>query len=283
MSIGKTITKTKNSDGAGSTVSYRMYLLPEARADFQNITPPDKEAHTQSNIPLLPNYVWDRIDAEPKEVEVKFNSEGDIGKRFKLSVEFTFASLNADAMAYFTENNGGYFYVVWDVCKGDSMSRHIGGTRCSPMQMSISEGGWLKEYTGAKIIFESECQNTPYTYTGQTPQLEPQAKAWNTEIDLSDTLLNVPYYVRLSEAAADVTITTLTLREAADHSRSLILFAPTANPLGFVHTIANSPPFVLKNGTSWTATPGSSITFKIFVSSSDLTSGYLIEESRIQA
>jgi hypothetical protein len=242
---------------AGNQTGYRVYLLPLENANLSLIPKPDTDNQTLADIPLEAGGFWFYLDAKKSSVIPQFASEGDDGLQVTKTIEVMLEGLESETRKFLDKNKGGDFILVWELCV--TGEKFIAGTSCSALTMTISEGGWLAERTGATITFTSTCSQIPYKYLGTTTTQAPSTVAADaTVIPLASGNNN---YQLTTGTIAAVNVTEFSGMAAADHLRVVKILGSGG---AFPSTIDNDDDFILKDGATWTANAGAALVVQIY-------------------
>jgi hypothetical protein len=269
------VAKGESQDRAGKSTKYRIHVLHvDTEVDSDNVPLPDKAAQTLADIPRIAGEYWHYIDGLVESVIPKFKTDDD-GLVSDNEVEIKLGGLSANTRFFLNNFKGEYFFLVWEVCFGsDAGAKYIGGTRCSGMKMTISEGGWLATNTGATIVFKNSCPDIPYKYLGNTTTSTAEAIAAGAT---TKALVAGQNEYQFSANVGAINFTAFTGMAAADHGRILTLLGAATSTNA--STIDTDDSFILKDGTTYTALPGTQLTVQIF---KDGASSYkFVEISRV--
>lgn len=132
----------------------------------------------------------------------------------------------------------------------------LGGTACSPLELVITDGGWTKDFTGVTLSFGTSAPVGVLKYTGSIVSQDPFIiPADAVAIDLSDGAGQYQTTDGTSSAAV-----------IADCSNAVngLVFEVLGSGGIYPSTIVNNTKFVMANGTTWTASAGAKIIFKVF-------------------
>ena len=110
----------------------------------------------------------------------------------------------------------------------------------------------------------------PLKYVGDLTVAAPTVVA----ADATNLAVGASGIYQLSDGTGAAAIATVSGLASADYGRYITLLAPATNV--HVPTIADNAVFVLRDGDTWTANPGSSITLQV------LDDATLVETSRVQ-
>lgn len=253
------INKPELSERRGGQTRDRIWILLRENADTDNAPLIDEDAQTMADIPLEAGGYWFYVDAQKASVIPKFASEGDLGLQVTNTVDVILDGLTAETRAFLQKNAGQDMFIVWENCV--TGKRYIAGTKCTGMLMTIAEGGWLAEMTGATLLFTSTCPEIPAEYIGTVPTLSPITVAADA-VEIAYFSSN-PVYQLTTGSVASVNITTVTGLVAANHGQVIKILGSGG---AFPSTIDADDDFVLKDGTTWTAEAGAELVVQVFKS-----------------
>ena len=190
--------------------------------------------------------------------------QGDVtptfGKTIPIFIKYSKAALN-----FVEEYLQKGFVLIWSEC--ESADKEVVGSFCKAIRLTNFE---VKNDGDGKYIsltFGNTHWRQPLTYTGNITTEAP------TAIGAGATDLAIGTNNTYQLTAGDAVIATVSGLAEADYGRYITVLAPAS---GVVPTIADNAVFVLRDGETWTANPGSRIVLQV------LDSATLVEVSRIQ-
>ena len=259
------IAQASSRDTAANQIGMRLWLVARDQIDDSIAFPLPNAAREIGTIPLKAGEYWHYF--EGIENSIKYTGTGEsgeitptFGKTIPIIIKYTDASLN-----FVEEYAGKGFVLVWGIC--ETSDKELVGTFCKPIILKKFE---VKNDSDGKYIsleFGNTHWRQPLKYVGDITVAAPTVVgAGATEIVVGASGV----YQLTAGAAAIATVSGLA---SADYGRYITIVAPAT---GVAPTIADSAVFVLRDGATWTANPGSTITFQVL---DDTT---LVETSRVQ-
>jgi hypothetical protein len=262
------IDQASSRDTAANQIGMRLWLVARDQIDDTIAFPLPNAAREIGTIPLKAGEYWHYF--EGIENSIKYTGTGEsgeitptFGKTIPIIIKYTDASLN-----FVEEYAGKGFVLVWGIC--ETSDKELVGTFCKPIILKKFE---VKNDSDGKYIsleFGNTHWRQPLKYVGDITVAAPTVVA----ADATNLAVGASGIYQLSDGAAAATIATVSGLASVDYGRNITLIAPATK----VHapTIADNAVFVLRGGETWTANPGSSITF--WVADAET----LVEYSRVQ-
>jgi len=260
------IDQPNDRDTAANQIGFRLYLLERSQIDDSVSFPIPNANRELGNITLNAGQYWHHFDGIDNSLKYTGTAEkGDVtstfGKTIPVMIKYSVASLN-----FVEEMQGKGFVLAWQIC--ETASKEIVGSLCKPVYLKKSD---VKEDSDGKYIsleFGNDHWRQPLTYVGSITEQAPVTLGTGVT-ELAYESGNDAYQLTAGLAA----FATVSGIGSADYGKHLTVLAPAS---GVAPTIPDSGVFVLKDAATWTANPGSSITFQI------LDDATLVEVSRIQ-
>lgn len=250
-----TINSVTNDQKVGKKIGYNMYIISADQVDVTTF--PARNDFEISTIPLLAGEYWSKVGTVVDSSELKISgAEGDIASLITSDLNFTLGGINKKILKLLETGVGGLFYVVLEEC--GTTDKYILGTKCKPAKLKSFEGGLLKDYTGANLVFSTQGGSTISYYTGTTSTQAASVVAANAT---AVPLTSAEEYQLTSGTAAAATITTMSGVTANDVNRVVTFYGSGGT---YPSTITSANSFILIDGTTWTADTGKRISFKIF-------------------
>lgn len=259
------VPRPTGSSGRGITPKDRLTIIDVD--DILHFPKRDgKGVVMKDDIILKPGGYAVTLYLTPGTVEMTSNSDGETdAKGFSPSVKGKHPGNKQEIREFKTNWLGRQCIVLLEYCNGEPTD--IAGSPCNPMEMGVS-------YTGNKDSNSSEFTFTQVSkgddigiYEGTVPHEEPVAVV---DAGASEIQFVSPGQYQLSAGEAVIT-------DVADAQDGAVLTL-LGVLVGVAPTIETGGVFLLKEGKSFTATPGSQITFKSFKDGND--SFKFIEQSR---
>ncbi|MDR2825007.1 MAG: hypothetical protein LBB41_07410 [Prevotellaceae bacterium] len=220
------------------------------------------------DIIMKPNTFAIKVYGTKSTIEIQDNSEGDPDQQgFLPQIVFSHPG-NRKALLEFKANAlSKDFVIVVDYCDGSP--RTILGSPCEPLTMQSSSTYNNESTTNQFTFAQSTRGNGLGIYEGTLTYEEPLdvVPAGSTEIDL---IGSGEYQLQGGSAV----ISSFT---GASDSLIFTLLGATG---GTAPTIASTADILLKNGETWIANAGASITFKVMKTSAGVNDFTYIEQSR---
>ncbi len=269
-SIGN-VKQPSDIDTAPNQIGFRMWLASTDQLDEdQEFPTPAANSRDISSIPLADGEYFHYMDGIKDSLKFTSTGEkGDITSTFNKT--FSIVVVHNDQTLNFVETyQGRGFIQIYKEC--ESSNKYLLGSRCKPMYLTSFE---TKEDGDGKYItltFTNSHWRQPLNYTGSITTAEP------VTLDADATTLAIESgndnYTLTVPSSADVTISAVSGIASSDVGRTITVKAPATSTN--VNSIADNDVFILKDGETWTANPGSSIVFEIFDTDT------LIELSRVE-
>lgn len=264
------ITQPNGKATAANQVGYKLWLLSVDQIDDTVSFPTANSARQLGNIPRQSGEVWHRFDGVAN--SLKYTSTGEKGdinstynKDLPIIIGYSVAALN-----FLEEYQGRGFILAWRECESDTIE--ITGSFCKPAflkNFEVKNDGDGKYIT---LTFGNDHWAQPYIYTGDL------TVATTVTIAADETVLayqSGKSSYTLSDGTGAAALATVSGITSDDYGKYLTVYAPAT--ASNAPTIPDSGVYVLKDASTWTANPGSEITFQI------LDDETLVEVSRVQA
>lgn len=259
------LEQPSDRDTAPNQIGFRLWLIERSQIDGTVAFPTPNASRELGTISLVSGQYWHHFDGVENSIKYTGTGEkGDVtstfGKTIPLIIAYTTAALN-----FVEDKQGKGFVLVWQIC--ETAVKETVGSYCKPVYLKKFE---VKEDADGKYIsleFGNDHWRQPLIYTGAITEQDPETVSAGTVLTYasgSDT------YLLTAGANALATVSGI---GSADYGKYLTVLAPAS---GVAPTIPDSGVFVLQDATTWTANPGSTITFQI------LDDATLVEVSRIQ-
>lgn len=213
-------------------------------------------------------HYFDLVETYPRDVST--GEKAEFNTTFNNEVMLAIRGNRAKSLDFLEEYSGMPFILIYEDC--ESAVKYIRGSYCKPLYLrnfnrkNDNEGRYITFTLG------NDHWRQPLLYVGTIIDQSPvSVSAGATSLAITS---NNRY--RLSDHTSEVTIATVSGIGSADYGRVIDILAPATgdNP----PAIADGNVFILVDGTTWTANPGSKISFKIL----DYATLYEVSGSRIQ-
>lgn len=241
-------------DARGNNIKYRIWLLRQDECDMDNY--PSPSGKTIGSLVLKAGKYWHYIDCEENSVKPNAASEGQVPS-MKLTVGANLWGLNDAIMSFLFDNNGAYFFLVWENCS--TGVKYLAGSPCSRMKMTVTRMGSDENWTGAALEFTNTCPDPFLRYTGTLATNAPQTIAADATVIALAAGKN--QYQLTDGTVSAKNITAFTGMAAADHLRVIDILGSGGT---YPSTIDDDDDFILEGGETWTANAGSKLTVQVF-------------------
>lgn len=263
------IDGVSDRDTAGKALDYRVWLIHYSQLDKDAPFPKPNSLREVGDIPLLPGQKAHYFEAHDIPEYGGTGERGDLTTTGTNTFTVIMGGMRDQLLNFIENYAGGKFIVIFQECGVDE--KYILGSPCKPMVLQSYDAKNNKESRSVTFTFSNESLNLYQKYVGSLATTEPALHtAGGTTLAIQQ---GVDTY-RIPNGASDTyAIGAFSGIASADEGRTITLRGEgTTNAA----TVADSAGIVLKDGATWTAKQGSSITFRIF----DATT--LIEVSRVQ-
>lgn len=257
-------------DTAPNQIGFRLWLAAVDQIDPNQTFPTPNAARQLGNIPLLSGQYWHHFDGVENSIKYTSTAEkgeitGTFDKTIPIIVDYNVNTLN------FVESYAGKgFCLVYKECEDATL--YEVGSYCKPIYLRNVE---VKNDGDGKYIlltFGNTHWRQPLIYTGSVS--EQAATTIAADATTLALVSGQSAYTLSDGSAATVTFTAISGVGSSDYGKYITVSAPAA--ADYPPDIDDSAVFVLVDGATWTANPGSSITFMI------LDDSTLVEISRVQ-
>lgn len=259
------IAQPSSRETAANQIGFRLWLVARDQMDDTIAFPLPNAARELGTIPLKAGEYFHYFEGIENSIKYTGTGEaGDVtptfGKTIPILIKYSDATLN-----FIEEYTGKGFFIAWAIC--ETADKECVGSFCKPVILRKFE---VKQDGDGKYIsleFGNTHWRQPLKYVGDITVAAPTVVGAGA----TDLAIGASGIYQLTAGAA--AIATVSGLADADYGRYITIKAPAA---GIAPTIPDSAVFVLRDGTTWTANPGSSITFQVL---DDTT---LVETSRVQ-
>lgn len=261
------ITQPNDRETAGNQLSFELWLTARDQVDTTVAFPMPNAARQIATTPLKAGEVQHKFEGVENSLKYAATGEhGDItstfANTFSIIIRYSVATLN-----FLDEYQGKGFILNYKECEDPAIYQL--GTYEKALILKSHEVKKDKDGKYISLTFANEHWRKEMILTGSLTVAAPVVLgAGVTNLAIAN---GVDTYQLTNGAAAIATVSGLA---EADHGRYITVKAPAID--GVAPTIADGNVFVLVDGETWTANPGSQIIFLV------LDSGTLIEMSRIQ-
>ncbi len=273
MAIIGNLPEISDKFSAPNQIGMKIWLIALDQVDMDEVFPTPNSDRELETVPMLAGEVAHYFDAIPDTIdEMGTATKGDIITEFNKTFAFVVAGNREKHLDFIEDYSGKGFVIIYQI--GEDATKYVVGSAYKPMilQSSDRKGGG-KEGRYITFTFQNKHWRQPLIYIGAIPTQAPDVVAAGATV----LPVTAAYQYRLSDHSSVATIAAVSGIGSNDVGRVIEILAP--------ETVTNAPEiadnnvFILKDGTTWTANPGSKISFKIF-DSSTLTE---VDGSRVQA
>lgn len=262
------IEQPSSRDTASNQIGTRLWLIAREQIDDTVAFPSPNGNRELSDIPLKAGEYMHYFDGIENSIKYTGTGEqGDItptfGKTIPVIIKFSDAALN-----FIEEYTGKGFILIWQLSETDE--KQVVGSFNKPVKLQKFEAKEDNDGKYVSLEFGNTHWRQPLKYVGNiVTEAATVVAAGATNLPVGTN-----GHYQLSDHSAGVVLATVSGMAAADYGRYITLLGATTK----VHapTIADNAVFILRDGATWTANPGSRIVLQI------LDSATLIEVSRIQ-
>lgn len=242
---------------APEQIAMRIWLLAYDQID-QTVSYPT--ANSDREIGTIPTktgeywHYWDTISTSPDENATA--TKGDIITEFQNNFTFIAAGNQEKALDFIEEYSGKGFIIVYSI--GEDETKYLVGSKYKPMilQSSDRKGGG-KDGRYITFTFQNKHWRQPLLYVGSIVR----GAAATVDADATELVVSSADQYQLTDGSGAATLATVSGIGSADYGRVIELLAPAA--ASNAPDIDDNTVFILIDGTTWTANPGSKISFKI--------------------
>ncbi len=252
-------------DTAANQIGFKLWLVAREQIDDTVLFPTPNANRELGDIPLKAGEYMHYFEGIENSLKYTGTGEqGDVtptfGKTIPIFIKHSKSSLN-----FVEEYLQKGFILIWSDC--ESADKEVVGSYCKPVMLTNFE---VKNDGDGKYIsltFGNTHWRQPLAYTGNITIDAP------TAVDAGSTNLAIGTNNTYQLTAGAAAVATVSGLAAADYGRYITILSPAA---GVAPTIPDNAVFVLRDGETWTANPGSRIVFQV------LDASTLVEVSRIQ-
>lgn len=252
------IDEVSNEIRAPKQIGDRLWYVARDQVDLTVAFPaPNPNTREIGSIPLKAGEFWHYIDiisdsANPKNT----SSDTDFAIENTQTNEFYVGGNEADLLNLIQSGQGSKFLLVYEEC--ESGKKWLLGGSCKWMELTEYESFSQESLTGWRLLFSRTSAKLPYVYVGTLPTQSPTVIA----ADATTEPLTSAVQYQFSANTVPTVFTGLSGATSADVGRVIdLLGAPTATN---ATTIPTANDFILNQGATWTANPGSRISVEVF-------------------
>lgn len=258
---------TSDRDSSGAQICMKIWLIHRAQLTSVGFPQPDADGCV-GNIPLLPGQVMHYFEAINDSIEEKSSgTKGDVTTEVKNSIVFTLGGNKKKAIEFMEQFAGEGFIIIYQMA--DDRKYYILGTDLKPMFLQAFERTNNKSQRSVQFTFENSSFQQVKEYVGSIVQAPDNILAANAS---ALAITTADSYKTGANTAATV-ISSIAGLSKNDVGRVVtIVGGGGSNPTSIEATVN----FILKEDETWRGTDGSSISLKVFDTST------LVEISRVQ-
>lgn len=262
------IDDVSDSETVGSMIAYKVWLLETCDIDDTTPFPKPNASREVADITLKSGRFMHYFEAHDIPTDNSTGEKGDI----TIDATNTFVMImggNRDKLLDFIENKAGSkFIIFFKEVEADTVYMH--GTYGKPMVLKSYDRKNDKDARAVTFTFENKTMRQPKKYIGTIVRQNPVTVA----TDATDLAIEANGRYELpNDNTASKALATVSNIAPADKGRTITLYGTGGT---HPHTIADNAVYVLEDGATWTAKPGSRITFRI------LDTSTLVEIDRVQ-
>lgn len=253
----------------GSNITYQVYLIDINQLDKSRAFPKPNAGRQISTLPMLDGEYMQYFESHDFPTYVGSGEKGDISSSGTNTFTIIMGGIRDKLLTFAEDHVGGKFIILFKEI--ESTQWEILGSDERPIILKSFEAKNDKDGRYVTYTFERSSVNQYNHYTGNiivSPPAAHVAGATELAIKLGQDVYSIP-----NGSAATYALATVSGITASDKGRIITLKGAGTDKAA---TISDNTTFILEDGTTWTAKAGSSITFKVFDSST------LIEVSRVQ-
>lgn len=247
-----------DKDSSPNQIGMRVWLIAAEQVDQTQAFPAPNGDREVTTIPLIAGQVPHYFDAIPDTPdETGTATKGEIITEFANNFVMICAGNRDKHMDFIEQYAGKGFIIIYQI--GEDATKYIRGNIYKPMILMTSDRkGGGKEGRYITFTFQNKYWRQPLKYVGAIATTAPTTVAAGA----TNLAIGTASQYQLSDHSAPATIATVSAIGSADVGRVIELLAPALDVNSPV--IADNSVFILKSAASWTANPGSRISFKIF-------------------
>jgi len=258
MAIIGDIGEISDKYAAPNQINMRVYLLALDQVDQDETFPSANSDRELGTIPTLSGQCWHYFDAIPDSPdEIATATKGEIITEFSNTFSIIVAGNREKHLDFIEDYSGKGFIIVYQI--GEDLTRYIIGSVYKPMILQISDRkGGGKEGRYITFTFQNKHWRQPLIYVGSLVRQSAETVAQDaTNLPIT----SAEQYQLTDGSVSSVTIATVSGIGSNDYGRVIELLAPAS--ASYAPNIADNTVFVMIDAVTWTANPGSRISFKI--------------------
>lgn len=252
------MAEISDKESAPKQIDMKVWLIARDQVDPDQAYPTPNTDRELGTIPLLTGEVPHYFDAVPDSPdEISTATKGEIMTEFGNTFSFIVAGNRAKHLDFIEDYSGKGFIIIYSI--GEAGTKYVLGSYYKPMVLQSSDRkGGGKEGRYITFTFQNSHWRQPLLYVGAIAVAAAEAvSAGATTLAITDAS-----QYQLSDHSAPAVIAAVSGVGSSDIGRVIELLAPATDTNS--PTIADNTVFVLSDAGTWTANPGSRISFKIF-------------------
>ncbi len=268
MAIGS-VSDVSDKYTFGSNITYQVYLIDINQLDKSRTFPKPNGNRQVSTLPMLDGEYMQYFESHDFPTYVGSGEKGDISSSGTNTFTIIMGGIRDKLLTFAEDHVGGKFIILFKEI--ESTQWEILGSDERPIILKSFEAKNDKDGRYVTYTFERSSVNQYNHYTGNiiiAPPATHTADETELAIKAGQDVYSIP-----NGSAATYALATVSGITASDKGRIITLKGTGSDKPA---TISDNTTFILEDGATWTAKAGSSITFKVFDSST------LIEVSRVQ-
>lgn len=251
------MAEISDKESAGNQIDMKVWLIAREQIDATQVFPTPNASRELGTIPLIAGQVPHYFDAVPDTPdEISTATKGEIITEFSKTFSFIVAGNREKHLDFIEEYAGKGFIIIYSM--GESGTKYVLGSLYKPMVLMTSDRkGGGKEGRYITFTFQNKHWRQPLLYTGSIAVEAPVTVAANAT---TIAITSASQY-QLSDHSAVAHIAAISGVGSADIGRVIEILAPAV--VTNAPDIPDNAVFVLVDAGTWTANPGSRISFRI--------------------
>ncbi len=246
-----------DKESSANQIGMRVWLIAIDQVDQAQAFPTPNADRELATIPLIAGQVPHYFDAiDNTQDENTTAVKGEITTDFTNNFIFIVAGNRVKHLDFIEEYSGKGFIVIYQI--GEDATKYVRGSAYKPMVLQNSDRkGGGKEGRYITFTFQNKHWRQPLIYVGSIATEAPATIAANA----TNLAITSASQYQLTDGTGAAAIATVSGIGSSDYGRVIEVLADETDD--FAPTIADNTVFILVDGTTWTAHPGSRISFKI--------------------
>lgn len=251
------LPEISDKESSPNQIDMKVWLIAREQIDSNQAFPVPNADRELGSIPLKAGEIPHYFDAIPDTIdETATATKGEIITEFSKTFAFIVAGNREKHLEFIEDYAGKGFVIIYSI--GEDDTKYVVGSAYKPMVlMTADRKGGGKEGKYITFTFQNKHWRQPLLYVGA---LSTEAPTVVTAGATNLAVTSASQY-RLSDHSSVVTIATVSGIGPSDIGRVIEILAPATDNNS--PTISDNSVFVLMDTGTWTAHPGSGISFKI--------------------